>query len=123
VGVWTLLRTVYRCTLYNVCFWYGTIDGERINLLAKLAAADPFANFANNRCESSLTPPMIHCERAENEAIFANFAIPFANFANWVMALAPSPAAQTIISCQKEKFAYFTFQKINCPNKLGFIYD
>jgi hypothetical protein len=62
--------------------------------LAKLAAAAPFAifaNFANNRSESSLTPPMIHRERAESEAIFANFAIPFANFANWVMAIELHP--------------------------------
>jgi hypothetical protein len=47
-----------------------------------MAAAAPFAifaNFANNRSESSLTPPMIHRQRAENEDIFA---ITFANFAN-----------------------------------------
>jgi hypothetical protein len=86
-----LLRTVYQSTLSNVCFWYGTVDGERIKLLAKLAAAAPFAkiaNFANNRCKSSLTPPMVHRQRAENEDIFAIFA-------NWVMTLDPSPAAQT----------------------------
>jgi hypothetical protein len=54
--------------------------------LAKLAAAAPFANFANNRCAFSLTPPMIHRERAENEDIFA---IIFGNFANWVIAITP----------------------------------
>jgi hypothetical protein len=47
--------------------------------LAKTAAATPFANFANHRCESSLTPPTIHSEREENEDLFAIFAIPFAN--------------------------------------------
>jgi hypothetical protein len=56
------------------------------NEMAKLAAA---ALFANNRGESSLNPPMIHRQHAENEDIFANFAIRFANFANWVMALDP----------------------------------
>jgi hypothetical protein len=73
---------VYQCTLANVWFGYGTVDRKRINLLAKLAAAAPFANFANianNRCESSLTPPMIHRQCAENEDIFA---ITFGNFAN-----------------------------------------
>jgi len=61
--------------------------------LAKLAAAVPFvkiANFANNCSEFSLVPPMIHNESAENEDIFA---ISFANFANWVMAIDLSPAA------------------------------
>jgi hypothetical protein len=57
------------------------------NSLAKTAAAAPFDNFANNRCESSLNPPMIHTENAENEDLFAIFAITFANFANWVMAI------------------------------------
>jgi hypothetical protein len=83
--MWILLRTVYRCGLSNVCFWYGTVERDRVNLLAKLAAAVPFAkiaNFANNRCESSLTLPMIHSKRAENEDLFAIFAIPFGNFAN-----------------------------------------
>ena len=69
-----LLRTVYRFALSNVCFWYGTGDRERIIHLAKMAAAAPFAifaNFANNRCESSLTPPTIHTQPAENESVFA----------------------------------------------------
>jgi hypothetical protein len=43
------------------------------NSLAKTAAAAPFANFANNRCESSLTPLMIHTECAENEDLFCQF--------------------------------------------------
>jgi hypothetical protein len=43
------------------------------NSLAKTAAAAPFANFANNRCESSLTTPMIDNEYAENEDSFANW--------------------------------------------------
>jgi hypothetical protein len=44
------------------------------NSLAKTAAAAPFAkiaNFANNRCESSLSQPMIHWETAKNEDLFA----------------------------------------------------
>jgi hypothetical protein len=52
------------------------------NNLAKLAAPAPLAkiaNFANNRCGSSLTPPMILNECAEIEDIFA---ITFGNFAN-----------------------------------------
>jgi len=39
-----------------------------------MAAATPFAifaNFANNRCESSLTTPIIDSEYAESEASFA----------------------------------------------------
>jgi len=47
-----------------------------------MAAAVPFAKvakIANNRCESSLTPSKIHSERAENDDIFAIFAITFAN--------------------------------------------
>ena len=84
-GVWILLQTVYRSMLSKVCFWYGLVDGGRIIHLAKLAATAPFANFANQRCESSLTSPMIHSQRAENEAIFDIIAIPFANFAKWVI--------------------------------------
>jgi hypothetical protein len=61
--------------------------------LAKTAAAAPFAKIANNHGESSLNSPIIHRQGAENEDIFANFDITFANFANWVMALDPSPAA------------------------------
>jgi hypothetical protein len=57
------------------------------NSLAKTAAAAPFDNFANYRRESSLNPPVIHRQHAENEDIFANFAITFANFANWVMVI------------------------------------
>jgi hypothetical protein len=86
MGVRILLRTVYRSTLCNVCFWYGTVDRERINLLAKLAAAVSFAKiakFANNRGESSLTSPMIHGEREKMKTLFAIFAKTFGNFANW----------------------------------------
>jgi hypothetical protein len=62
----------------KVCFWYGTVAHKRIILLAKLAAAVPFAKIANYRCVSSLTLPTIHSKCAENEDIFA---ITFSNFA------------------------------------------
>jgi hypothetical protein len=46
-----------------------------------MAAAAHFAkiaNFANSRCESSLTPPMIHSKRAENKDIlpFSPYLLP-----------------------------------------------
>jgi len=44
-----------------------------------MATTAPFANFANKRRESSLTPPIINSESVENEDIFA---ITFDNFAN-----------------------------------------
>ena len=50
-----------------------------------MATTPPFANFANNRREFSLNPPIIHGEFAENEAIFDIIAIPFANFAKWLL--------------------------------------
>ncbi len=50
-----------------------------MSISSKLAAAAPFAKIANYRCESSLTPPIIHSKRAESEDIFA---ITFGNFAN-----------------------------------------
>ena len=76
-----------------------------------MATTPPFANFANNRREFSLNPPIIHGEFAENEAIFDIIAITFANFANWLIAINLSSAAQTVMSHQIEKVRLLYFPK------------
>ena len=85
--------------------WNGWLVNEA--LLAKLAAAVPFAkiaNFANNRYVSSLSQIMIHWEFAKVQRPFRHH---FANFANWVIAVDLLSAAQT--SCLTTP--------IHCPSK------